>query len=103
MHVLFANRFKARGDSLKYLRGLSLSLFNLNPKEIPRELFGSEKELDELLRLVKTRRWIAILGPRMIGRTSPIKAANVKLEKMGAKATNVATSLGSTMVLSAIL
>ena len=103
MHVLFADRFKARGDSLKYLRGLSLSLFNLNPKEIPRELFGSEKELDELVRLVKARRWIVILGPRVVGKISPIKAANVKLKKMGAKATNVATSLGSTAVLSAIL
>jgi len=71
-----------------------LSLFNLNPKEFPRELFGSEKELDELVRLVKARRWIAILGPRMVGKISLIKAANVKLEKMGAKATNVATLCG---------
>ena len=86
MHVLFADRFKTRGDSLKYLRGLSLSLFNLNPKEFPKELFGREKELDELVRLVKARRWIAILGPRMVGKTSLIKAANVKLEKTGVKA-----------------
>jgi AAA+ ATPase superfamily predicted ATPase len=86
VHVLFADRFKTRGDSLKYLRGLSLSLFNLNPKEFPKELFGREKELDELVRLVKARRWIAILGPRMVGKTSLIKAANVKLEKTGVKA-----------------
>lgn len=70
-----------------------MPLFNLNPKEIPRELFSSEKELDELVHLVKARRWIAILGPRMVGKTSLTKAANVKLEKMGVKATDVATSL----------
>jgi hypothetical protein len=63
-----------------------LSLFNLNPKEFPKELFGREKELDELVRLIKARRWIAILGPRMVGKTSLIKAANVKLEKAGVKA-----------------
>jgi hypothetical protein len=52
VHVLFSDRFEARGDPLKYLRGLSLSLFNLNPKEFPRELFGREKELDELARFL---------------------------------------------------
>jgi hypothetical protein len=77
---------KDDNDPLKYLRGLSLSLFNLNPKEFPRELFGREGELDELVRLVKARRWIAILGPRMVGKTSLIKAANVKLERTGVKA-----------------
>jgi len=44
---------------VKHLRGLSLSLFNLNPKESPKELFGREKELDELVRLIKARRWVA--------------------------------------------
>ncbi|MGB8779947.1 MAG: ATP-binding protein, partial [Candidatus Bathyarchaeia archaeon] len=63
-----------------------MSLFNLNPKEFPKELFGREKELDDLVHLVKARRWIAILGQRMVGKTSLIKAANVKLEKMGVKA-----------------
>ena len=43
MHVLFSDRSKIREDPPKYLRGLSLSLFNLSSKEIPRELFGSEK------------------------------------------------------------
>ncbi len=70
-----------------------MPLFNLNPNELPKELFGREKELDELVRLVRARQWIAILGPRMVGKTSLIKAANVKLEKIGVKATDVATSL----------
>jgi AAA+ ATPase superfamily predicted ATPase len=57
-----------------------LPLFNLNPKESPRELFGREKEIDELIRLIKARRWVAVLGPRMVGKTSLIKVANAKLE-----------------------
>jgi len=65
----------------KYLRGLSLSLFNLNPKESPNELFGREKELEELIHLIKARRWVAVLGPRMVGKTSLLKVASTKLEK----------------------
>jgi AAA+ ATPase superfamily predicted ATPase len=75
-----------------------LSLFNLNPKESPNELFGREKELEELTRLIKARRWVAVLGPRMVGKTSLLKATSAKLEKSkirviyanlwGAKGTN---------------
>jgi len=60
--------------------GLSLPLFDLNPKESPKELFAREKELDELVRLVEARRWVALLGPRMVGKTSLIKVANVRLK-----------------------
>jgi len=66
-----------------------LSLFNLNPKESPRELFGREKEIEELIRLIKAKRWVALLGPRMVGKTSLIKAANKKLENSGIKAVYV--------------
>ncbi len=62
-----------------------MPLFDLNPKESPKELFAREKELDELVHLVEARRWVAILGPRMVGKTSLIKAANVKLENAGFK------------------
>ena len=54
-------------------------LFDLNPKKSPKELFGREEELGELLRLIKARRWVALLGPRMVGKTSLVKAANTKL------------------------
>ena len=60
-----------------------MSLFNLNPKESCKELFGREKEVEELIRLIKARRWVALLGPRMVGKTSLIKATNTKLEKTG--------------------
>ena len=73
-------------------------LFNLNPKESPKELFGREKELEEITRLIKARRWVAVLGPRMVGKTSLLKAAGTKLEEhkikvayvnlWGAKGTN---------------
>jgi len=66
-----------------------LSLFNLNPKESSKELFGREKEINELIRLIKARRWIALLGPRMVGKTSLIKVANRKLGKIGIRAVYV--------------
>lgn len=82
----------------KYLRGLSMPLFNLNPKESPKELFGREKELEELVHLIKAKRWVAVLGPRMVGKTSLLKVAGAELEKAkikvvyvnlwGAKGTN---------------
>jgi len=62
-----------------------MPLFDLNPKESPKELFGREKELDELLRLVKAKRWVAVIGPRMVGKTSLVKAANTRLEDAGFK------------------
>ena len=62
-----------------------MSLFSLSPKESPKELFGREKEIEELTRLLNAKRWVALLGPRMVGKTSLIKATNVKLEKVGIK------------------
>ncbi len=47
-------------------------LFDLRPKECRSELFGREKELDELHRLVRSE-WVIILGRRMCGKTSLLK------------------------------
>jgi len=55
-------------------------LFDLNPKDSPKELFGREEELDELVRLIKARRWVTLLGPRMVGKTSLVKVANTRLD-----------------------
>jgi AAA+ ATPase superfamily predicted ATPase len=52
-----------------------MSLFDLNPKETPDALFGREGELKKLTRLVDEGRWTAVLGPRMVGKTSLIRAA----------------------------
>ncbi len=58
-----------------------MSLFNLNPKDSPKQLFGRENELDDLVRMLKARRWVAVLGPRMVGKTSLLKAATPILTK----------------------
>src|SRR5215471_7717232 len=52
-----------------------MSLFDLNPKDSPDALFGRAEELDKLARLVNEGRWTAVLGPRMVGKTSLIRAA----------------------------
>jgi AAA+ ATPase superfamily predicted ATPase len=62
-----------------------MSLFSLSPKESPKELFGREREIEELTRLLTAKRWVALLGPRMVGKTSLIKATNAKLERDGIK------------------
>ncbi|MGD0451293.1 MAG: ATP-binding protein [Candidatus Bathyarchaeia archaeon] len=62
-----------------------MSLFNLNPKESPKELFGREQELEDLVRLIQARRWVAILGPRMVGKTSLLKAAGAILTRKNKK------------------
>jgi len=49
----------------KYLWGVSLLLFNLNPKESAKIVFGRESELDEPVHLIKARRWVAVLGSRI--------------------------------------
>ncbi len=56
-------------------------LFDLNPKESQKELFGREEELGELVRLLKARRWVAVLGPRMVGKTSLVKVANTRIDQ----------------------
>jgi AAA+ ATPase superfamily predicted ATPase/CBS domain-containing protein len=62
-----------------------MPLFDLHPKELPDELYGREKELSEFLQLVEAKRWVVVLGPRMVGKTSLVKAANSDLENAGFK------------------
>ncbi len=61
-----------------------MALFDLAPKESPGALFGREKELSELVRLARARRWVVVLGPRMVGKTSLVKAARTALHLPGA-------------------
>ncbi|MGI0132887.1 MAG: AAA family ATPase [Thermoplasmata archaeon] len=51
-----------------------MPLFDLNPKDTPRALFGRVPELDQMSRLIREGRWVAVLGPRMVGKTSLVKA-----------------------------
>ena len=58
-----------------------MPLFDLNPKESPDSLFGRGEELDQLVRLVNQGRWVAVLGPRMVGKTSLVKAAIQRVDR----------------------
>jgi AAA+ ATPase superfamily predicted ATPase len=61
-------------------------LFDLEPKEEKSELFGRDEQVNELLRLLKSGRWVAVLGPRMVGKTSLIRVVMNELKKEGRKA-----------------
>lgn len=61
-----------------------MALFDLGPKESTGDLFGREREVAELARLVGARRWVAVLGPRMVGKTSLAKAVRARLKLPGA-------------------
>ena len=52
-----------------------LKLFDLQPKEDPDDLFGREAEINQLINLIKAKRWTVILGPRMVGKSSLMKVA----------------------------
>jgi uncharacterized protein len=61
-----------------------MSLFDLAPKESSGALFGRDREVAELARLVEARRWVVVLGPRMVGKTSLVKAVRNKMRRPGA-------------------
>lgn len=52
-----------------------MSFFELAPKASLRALFGRDAEVAQLVRSVEAGRWTVILGPRMVGKTSLVRAA----------------------------
>lgn len=62
----------------------AMALFDLAPKETTGSLFGRDLEAAELTRLVSARRWVVVLGPRMVGKTSLVKAVRHRLRRPGA-------------------
>jgi len=60
-----------------------MAWFDLQPKVTPAALFGRKEELAELTRLVVARRWTAVLGPRMVGKTSLLRAAEARYGRPG--------------------
>jgi uncharacterized protein len=58
-----------------------MPLFDLTPKDTRRSLYGRVSELDTLVRLIQQGRWVVILGPRMVGKTSLAKAATAQVRR----------------------
>ncbi len=56
-------------------------LFDLHPKETAESLFGRDDKLSTMLTHLSNNRWLSLLGPRMVGKTSLAKAALYKLRK----------------------
>lgn len=54
-------------------------LFDPQPKDDPKALYGREKELADLTKHLEEGRWVVLLGPRRIGKTSLAKCAVAKL------------------------
>jgi AAA+ ATPase superfamily predicted ATPase len=54
-------------------------LFDLNPNESPSELFDRKEEINMLADLIKAKRWVALLGRRMMGKTSILKTLATKI------------------------
>lgn len=58
-------------------------LFDLHPKETAESLYGRDTDLSNLINHLINRRWVALLGTRMIGKTSLVKAARHDLQNRG--------------------
>lgn len=59
-----------------------MGLFDPSPKSSAKDLYGRDKELHELIKNIAERRWVILLGPRRIGKTSLARCA---LSKISAK------------------
>ena len=58
-------------------------LFDLHPKENPQSLYARDQDLANIIQHISNGRWISILGSRMVGKTSLVKAARFRLEQKG--------------------
>ena len=56
-------------------------LFDLHPKDRPKSLYGRDDDLKNIINHISNRRLISVLGPRMVGKTSLVRAAKFKLER----------------------
>lgn len=61
-------------------------LFDLHPKDSTESLFGRNSEISDLLKHLENRRWVALLGTRMVGKTSLVKVVKDELRKKGVEA-----------------
>jgi uncharacterized protein len=61
-----------------------MSLFELAPKDSASTLFGRDSEIQRLSGFIRSHRWVVVLGPRMVGKTSLVKAVRSRLRLPGA-------------------
>jgi AAA+ ATPase superfamily predicted ATPase len=52
-----------------------LTLFDPSPKSSAKDLYGRAKELGDLVHYLDDKRWVVLLGPRRIGKTSLARCA----------------------------
>lgn len=57
-----------------------MSLFDPQPKKDPHDLYGREKELNTLVNDLENKRWVILLGPRRVGKTSLAQCAAKELD-----------------------
>ena len=51
-------------------KGEVIHFFDQRPRKEPDSLFGRDEEVEKLSRALESRSWVAVLGPRMVGKTS---------------------------------
>ncbi|KUH32471.1 ATPase [Thermococcus celericrescens] len=65
-------------------KGEKAHFFDQRPRKDASNLFGRDEEIEKLSRALESRSWVAVLGPRMVGKTSLAWAgANVFAGKNG--------------------
>jgi AAA+ ATPase superfamily predicted ATPase len=81
-------------------RGWFMNLFDTRPKEDRKLLFGRERELDEIERMLDSGFWPVLIGPPRVGKTSLMKV--ITKERKGiyidASTCATATDLGFRLV-----
>jgi len=75
--------FKYLPPPISVVGGYVVKLFDLHPKESIADFFDREEERQRFQNLVNQGRWVAILGQRMVGKSSFVKAAlNERVEQV---------------------
>lgn len=61
-------------------KGFYLTLFDTSPKSSPKDLYGRDKELNDLVPHLAEKKWVILLRPRRIGKTSTVMCALCKIK-----------------------
>lgn len=67
---------------VKYLRGYAL-LFDNHPKIDLKSLYGRDKQINKIVQHLLNGRWVTLVGPRLVGKTSLCRVAQTELKNKG--------------------